>query len=73
MREAATGVPPTPAPLRPLPPALPVRPFFLGSLDMFYRYQQMEEGSIGGTQGGQASLAPATQQPARQLRQGAAR
>lgn len=53
-----------------------MRPFFLGALDMFWRYQGMEEGAVGGTQPG-GSLGPATQQqgghgaPARQLRQGA--
>ncbi|KAI7841936.1 hypothetical protein COHA_004463 [Chlorella ohadii] len=51
-----------------------VRPFFLGSLDMFFQLQRIEESSIGGTQPG-GSLAPSTQQqaPARQLRQGAVR
>ncbi|KAL4426521.1 hypothetical protein ABPG77_008379 [Micractinium sp. CCAP 211/92] len=50
-----------------------VRPFFLGSLDMFWKFQQMEEGSIGGTQGHGGSLASGQQRqqaPARQLRAG---
>jgi hypothetical protein len=49
-----------------------VRPFFLGSLDMFLRYQRMEEAAIGGSSQQGGSLAPSTQQqqqPARQLRQ----
>ncbi|PSC71362.1 DNA replication complex GINS PSF2 [Micractinium conductrix] len=48
-----------------------VRPFFLGALDMFFKYQGMEEGAIGGSQVG-GSLAPSTQPGgaprARQLR-----
>ncbi|KAI3435894.1 hypothetical protein D9Q98_001952 [Chlorella vulgaris] len=49
-----------------------VRPFFLGSLNMFYTYQRMEEAAIGGGSQLGGSLAPSTQplqqQPARQLR-----
>ncbi len=56
------------------PPRPAVRPFFLGSLDMFWKFHQMEEGSIGGTQGHGGSLASSQQQrqqaPARQLRAG---
>lgn len=52
-----------------------MRPFFLGSLDMFLRYQRMEEAAIGGGSQQGVSLAPGSQQqqqqqPARQLRQG---
>lgn len=71
---AGLTIPTHPPPL-PHSPSTPttVRPFFLGSLDLFFRYQRMEEGAIAATQPG-GSLGPSTQQqqPARQLRQAGA-
>lgn len=51
-----------------------VRPFFLGSLDMFHRFQRMEEAALGGgSQLGGSQLGGSAQAaPARQLRRGAA-
>ncbi|GAB4821862.1 hypothetical protein N2152v2_008908 [Parachlorella kessleri] len=44
-----------------------VRAFFLGALDMFYKYQRMEEADVGTTQGNTLRSQGQTQ-PTRQLR-----
>ena len=56
-----------------------VRPFFLGALDSFFKYQRMEEAAVGGAGGSQLGTGGSRplgsgqqQQPARQLRRGAA-